>query len=204
MDKQTEGLTYTYIEVQALLTSLSEADIACLLQSYRIMGCEPRAGLSAHDVLSEVTCKVLASDRAWPRTVDTLPYLVETGRSVISNEEKKYVREMSTDPNEIGEYEVDTPTAESWMEVVVPSPVLLVAQCQADTTLDEWIGKVRELFVSDEDAMCFITQKLAEMKKAAILLACKFSDQTYRSVEKRIKDKVRKRFPRGIPWWEIK
>ncbi|TNE75240.1 MAG: hypothetical protein EP334_10670 [Gammaproteobacteria bacterium] len=203
MDKQTKELTYTYLEVQALLSSLSEADIARLLQSYRIMGCESRAGLAAHDILSEVTCKVLASDRAWPREVDTLPYLIATGRSVISNEEKKHVREVSTNPSEIGEYEVDTQTAGLRMEVVAP-PEFQAAQCQADAILDEWVEKVRELFVSDKDAMCFITQKLAEMKKAAILLACQFSDQAYRSVEKRIKDKVRKRFPEGIPWWEIK
>ena len=199
----TQILELTYIEVQALLNSLSEADIARLLQTYSVMGCEPRAGLAAHDVFSEVACKVLAMERAWPRDVDTLPYLVETGRSVISNEEKKYVREIATDL-EVIDRVVDPHAIEPWMEVVAPSPDIQAAQLQTGATLDEWVGKVQELFVGDEEAKCFITQRLAEMKKAAILHACKFTDQTYRNVEKRIKDKVRKRFPKGFPWWEIK
>ncbi|MEZ0122110.1 MAG: hypothetical protein AB9Q23_09960 [Candidatus Reddybacter sp.] len=202
MDTQT--LELTYIEVKALLISLSEADKARLLQIYHVMGCEPRAGLAAHDVFSEVACKVLTMERAWPREVDTLPYLVETGRSVISNEEKKYVREVATGSEVIDGIEVDPHAAEPWMEVVAPSLDTQAAQLQADATLVEWVGKVQELFVGDEDAKCFITQKLAEMKKAAILLACKFTDQAYRNVEKRIKDKVRKRFPKGFPWWEVK
>lgn len=203
MDAQTLGLTYTYIEVQALLISLSESDITRLLQTYHVMGCEPRAGLAAHDVFSEVACKVLAMGRAWPREVDTLPYLVETGRSVISNEEKKHVREVAADPDVIDGVEVEPHAAAPWMGVVSPSPDNQTAQCQTDATLDEWTGKIQELFVGDEDATCFITKKLDEMKKAAILLACEFTEQVYRNVEKRIKDKVRKRFPQGFPWWEI-
>lgn len=204
MNTQTSGLTYTYIEVQMLLNSLSKADIARLLQIYRGMGCEQRSGLDAHDVFSEVACKVLAMERAWPREVDPLAYIVETGRSVISNEEKKYVREVATDPDELTRNEVDSRASKPRMEVVTPSPDIQAAQCQTDATLDDWIGKIQELFVGDKDATCFISQKLAEMKKAAILIVCKFTDQSYRNVEKRIKDKVRKRFPKGFPWWEIK
>jgi uncharacterized protein YeaO (DUF488 family) len=203
MDTQTTGLTYTYIEVQELLNSLSEADIARLLQIYRVMGCGPRAGLDAQDVFSEVACKVLAMERAWPREVDTLAYLVGTGRSVISNEEKKYVREVAADPDVIDGVEVEPHAAEPWMDVVAPSPDIQAAQCQTDATLYEWIEKIQELFVGDENAACFIAKKLEEMKKSAILLACGFTEQVYRNVEKRIKDKVRKRFPQGFPWWEI-
>lgn len=203
MDTQTAGLTYTYIEVQTLLTSLSKADIARLIQSYRAMGCEPRAGLTAHDVISEVCCKVLAMERAWPREVDTLAYLVETGRSVIANEEKKYVREVATEPGDMEGVEVDQNAADPWMGIVAPSPDNQAVRSHSDATLDEWIGKIQELFAGDEEAICFIAKKLEEMKKAAILLACEFTDQIYRNVEKRLKDKVRKRFPKGLPWWEF-
>lgn len=203
MDTQTPGLTYTYTEVQALLASIRKTDIARLHQIYRVMGCEARAGLDVNDVFSEVVCKVLAMERTWPREQDTLAYFVETGRSIISNGEKKHVREVATDPAVMDETAVDPHAAAPW-RVVTPALDIQLAQCQADATLDQWLGKIKELFIGDEDATCFITQKLAEMKKAAILIACKFTDQVYRNVEKRIKDKVRKGFPQGLPWWEIK
>lgn len=198
MSTQTEAATYTYIEVQALLASISEVDIARLLQTYRVLGCEARSGLTAQDVFSEVCCKVLALERAWPRSVATIAFLVETGRSVVANEEKKYSRHVSSDPDDMNEDD-----AEVLRNGVFPSPDTQIAQDQSETKLEEWITRIEELFASDEEAKCFITQKLAAMEKAAISLACKFTDQVYRNVEKRIKDKVRKRFPKGIPWWEI-
>jgi hypothetical protein len=204
MDTKTAGSTYTYIEVQELLNSLSKADITRLIQIYRNMGCEQRAGLTAHDVIYEVTCKVLAMERVWPKDVDVLPYLVETGRSVISNEMKKYGREVSIDSVVISGDDVDPNTEESCIEVNHPSPEVQAVKHQVNAKIEEWIMKIQELFVDDSDATCFISQKLAEIKKAAILLVCKFTDQSYRNVEKRIKDKVRKRFPNGLPWWEIK
>jgi len=203
MNTQTPVLTYTYIEVQALLSLIREADIARLLQIYRVLGCEARAGLDANDVLSEVVCKVLAMERAWPKDQNALAYLVETGRSIISNAEKKHVREVATDPVLMEEAEVDPHADDLWMQVVTPPSDIQLAQHQTYVTLDQWIDKIKKLFVGDEDATCFLTQKLAETKKAAILIACKFTDQIYRNVEKRIKDKVRNRFPQGLPWWEI-
>lgn len=194
---------YTYIEVQELLGSLTKADIARLIQVYRISGCDARAGMSAEDVLAEVAQGVLAMDRAWPRSVETLPYLLETGHSVISNEEKKYARVKSTDPAEIESGVVTSLGPKSVQEGTKQSPETQIAHSQKHATLHEWIAKIRQLFADDKDATCFISHKLAELTKAAILVACKFSDQGYRTVEKRIKDKVRKKFPRGLPWWEI-
>ncbi len=54
-------------------------------------------------------------ERAWPQEVGTLAYLVETGRSVIANEEKKYVREVATEPGDMEGVEVDQNTADHWM-----------------------------------------------------------------------------------------
>lgn len=201
MEAKTENLTYT--EVQELLRSLSESDRARLLQIYRTDGCEQRAGLSAHDVLAEVVCKVLAMERVWPRGIDTLPYLVTSGRSMISNAEKKYSREITTDPLEIDKGNVESHTTNHQLETVVHTPENTAEMCQSNEIIDKWIVKIRELFADDKDATCFITQKLAALKKATILNICKFTDKVYRNVEKRIKDKVRKKFPKGFPWWEI-
>jgi hypothetical protein len=203
MNIQTPELTYGYTEVQKLLGSLSDADNTRLLQIYRTSGCEQRAGLTAHDVLSEVVCKLLAMERTWPREVETMPYLVETGRSVISNEEKKRTREIATDPELLDRDEVNPHTSVTWVEATHPSPATQATQCQADLNIEEWVCMMKELFYGDDDATCFIKKRLSDFKKAAIIVACNFTDQTYRNVEKRIKDKVRKRFPQGFPWWEI-
>jgi hypothetical protein len=76
-------------------------------------------------------------------------------------------------------------------------------QSGSSNCLLEWITKIQNLFEQDKDASCFINQKLAEQKKKKILILCEFTEQVYRNVEKRIKDKARKRFPNGFPWWEI-
>ncbi|AXS84539.1 hypothetical protein D0851_16835 [Marinobacter sp. Arc7-DN-1] len=194
---------YTFAEVQQLLGTLTTADIARLLQAYRISGCDARAGMSSNDVLSEVAQAVLTMERAWPRRTETIPYLLMTGRSVISNEEKKYSRTESTDSTRIETGDIALQKPELSADHSMRSPEIQVAKAQKKSTMNEWIDRIRQLFVDDEDAKCFLTQKLAELKKAAILVACNFTDQGYRAVEKRIKDKVRKRFPKGLPWWEI-
>lgn len=203
MDRLTEELTYTYTEVQKNLCLLSEADTARIIQSYRVMGCESRTGMSAHDVLSEVVCKLLTMERLWPVEVASVPYFVETGRSIISNEEKKYSREVATDFDVTEGKENNPHTSGPWLDTSVPSAEARLVEQQKGASLQQWIGNISDLFLDDQDAMCFISQKLAEVKKSAILLICNLTDQAYRNVEKRIKDKVRKKFPHGFPWWEL-
>lgn len=194
---------YTYTEVLELLEAISKADVARLIQAYSLCGCDTRAGMSANEVLAEVAQKVLAGERAWPRSEKTLPYFLETGRSVISNEEKKYGRVDTTEPGQIEIDGVASDRPESLHEGTKVSPETHLAHSQKQSILSEWIVKIQQLFADDVDATCFMEKKLAEMKKAAILVACKFTDQGYRTTEKRIKDKIRKRFPKGFPWWEI-
>jgi len=71
------------------------------------------------------------------------------------------------------------------------------------SSVSEWVEKILQLFISDKEATCYLKQKLESIKKAMILTICEFNEQIYRNVEKRIKDKARKQFPKGIPWWEI-
>lgn len=198
MDPNDEDLPYTYSEVQNRLAALSKADVARLLQAYSVLGCEVRAGLAPEDVLNQVCSKALSLKRPWKHDLEAIPYLLESGRSEISNEEKKYSRNVFTESDQMEGEGGILPIALSH-----PSPEVQFAKQQSDTLLTEWMKKIQDLFVDDVDATCLITQKLAELKKAAILLACKFTDQIYRNVEKRIKDKIRKRFPKGFPWWEL-
>lgn len=198
MEQIDKNHPYTFSEVKKRLDGLTEADITRLLQAYSVMGCEARAGLASRDVLHEVCRKALALDRVWPRHLEAVPYLIESGHSEISNEVKKYSRHVFTESDQMeGEGGIHP------LALAHPSPEAKLAQYQSETQLADWIKKIQDLFANDGDATCYITQKLAEMKKAAILLACRFTDPIYRNVEKRIKDKIRKRFPKGFPWWEL-
>ena len=189
---------YSEIEVEDLLYNLKEADIARVLQVYRTLGCSARAGLSEHDILNHVVVKALSLERRWPRDVNVISYLIETGKSIVSNEEEKYTK-LKITPT-VDEEILKTTSATATLHH--PSAETHVENIQSDNLIATWISKIQQLFENDPDAECFINQKLNDQKKSRILVLCNFTDQVYRSVEKRVKDKVRKRFPNGLPLWE--
>lgn len=205
MDTNTEA-HFSEIEVQDLLDNLAEPDIARLLQIYRTLGCTARTGLSEHDVFGQVVMKALSLERRWPRNVNSISFFIETGKSVISNEEEKYAKLIVTPTiDELLTTNDDSLTPTSATAKLSHAPAeSVIAHGQTVTLIDTWIQKIKQLFEDDPQADCFITQKLNEQKKSKILNLCEFTDQVYRNVEKRVKDKVRKRFPNGLPWWEVK
>lgn len=198
------GTYYSEIEVQDCLDNLEEADIARALQTYRTLGCHARSGLSDRDVLGQVIVKALSLERRWPRDVKSISFLIETGRSIISNEEGKYSK-LTTTPafDELSVVDETSKPTRTGAKLSNPAAEAYIEQTQSDSVISEWINKIHEMFLDDQEASCFIRGKLAEYKKAEILALCEFVDQVYRNVEKRIKDKVRKRFPNGLPWWEV-
>lgn len=204
MDTSTET-HYSEIEVQDLLDNLAESDIARLLQIYRTLGCTARTGLSEHDVLGQVVMKALSLKRRWPKDVQTISFFIETGKSVISNEEEKHTKLIVTPTiDELLTTNDDSLTPTSATAKLSHAAVESgIEHGQSENLITTWVHKIKQLFEDDPEAECFITQKLNEQKKSRILILCEFTDQVYRNVEKRVKDKVRKRFPSGLPWWEV-
>lgn len=204
MDTST-ATHYSEIEVQDLLDNLSRPDIARLLQVYRTLGCTARTGLSEHDILGQVVVKALSLERLWPRDVKAISFFIETGKSVISNEEEKHSRLIVT-PTVDELLAVDDeslrPTSATAKLSHAPAETS-IEHSQSENLITTWVRKIQLLFEDDPEAHCFIKQKLDEQKKSKILILCEFTDQVYRNVEKRVKDKVRKRFPNGLPWWEV-
>jgi len=196
---------YSEIEVEENLESLTQADIARLVQIFAVLGSSNRAGMSGHDVLHNAISQVLANERPWPKDVSVISYLTQSGRSTISNEEEKRSKLLIAPTIDEVVFNEDNKVAHTSAVVRFsnPSPQSGLESAQSSSIIKEWIEKVRQLFGEDKEASCFIEQKIAEQKKSKILIICEFSDQIYRNVEKRIKDKVRKRFPNGLPWGEI-
>lgn len=204
MDTSTAA-HYSEIEVQDLLDSLAEPDIARLLQVYRTLGCAARTGLSEHDVLGQVVVKALSLERLWPRELKAISFFIETGKSIISNEEEKHSRLIVTPTvDELLAVDEKSLSRTSATAKLSHSPAeTTIEHCQSENLITTWIRKIQQLFEDDAEADCFIKQKLYEQKKSKILILCDFTEQVYRNVEKRVKDKVRKRFPNGLPWWEV-
>ena len=196
---------YLGIEIQDLLEKLSEADTVRILQVYRTLGCHARTGLSANELLNQVVDKSLSLERQWPRNLIAISFFIETGKSIISNEEQKRSKLIVTptiDEVLIAD-DSSLKQASATSSLSHPSAEIDTVSDQSDKLISTWMMSIRKLFTDDPEADCFISQKLDEQKKFKILDICKFTDQVYRNVEKRIKDKVRKRYPNGLPWWEL-
>lgn len=202
MDKDAQQ-HFSDIEVQDKLAELTELEIARICQIYRQDGCEGRAGMSDSDVISEVITKVLACERRWPVGEQMVPFLVMTGRSIISNEEEKRSLMTYTDSMEnIIDGDIEMPIA-PLMKLSSAPAEQPIEEMESAKIISNWITKINEIFETDEDAMCYLKNHLDKVVKSKILTICNFTDQVYRNVEKRIKDKMRKRFPEGIKWWKI-
>lgn len=204
MDTST-ATHYNEIEVQDLIDNLKDADITRSLQVYSTLGCAARSGLSEHDVFSHVVVEALSLKRRWPIGLKTISFFIKTGKSVISNEEEKYSK-LNVTPT------IDELLAVKDDSLIPTSATAKLSHAPAETGIEHgqsenlitaWIQKIQQLFEGDTEADCFIKQKLEQQKKSRILVLCEFTDQVYRNVEKRVKDKVRKRFPNGLPWWEV-
>lgn len=204
MDTST-ATHYNEIEVQDLIDNLKNADVARSLQVYRTLGCAARSGLSEHDIFAHVVVEALSLKRRWPRDLKAISFFIKTGKSIISNEEEKYSRLSimdSVDELSTTDDEMLKPTSAT-AKFSHASAEANIEHAQSKNIISIWIQKIQQLFEDDPQADCFITQKLNEQKKSRILTLCEFTDQVYRNVEKRVKDKVRKRFPNGLPWWEV-
>lgn len=191
---------YSEVEVEHQLAKLSQADIARLIQIFTVKGCEARAGMAGGDVLNQAVTRVLGGHRLWRKDHSAVQFLIGAGSSIIDNEAKRRAREQLT--SSIDEFVEETDLNEVSAEVAERLSNKSV-QCeveaeQDDAGVNQWLNKIRRLFSGDTDVLCYLEQKLSGIKKAEILHFCQFTDTTYRAVERRFKDKIRKRFPLGF------
>jgi hypothetical protein len=190
---------YSLTEVQELIKGLSDTDIYRLYRSFGVNACQARAGMSEQDVFQEIAAKALAMERPWPVGVSAQQYFAETGKSIISNSAKRYSRHTSLPEHDI-----------SSRADINPVPGFGLAQQglapnepPSCDSLDILINEIFEAFEGDAAADCYLRQKLKESNKAIILKICELSEDDYKNVVARIKYKMRKKHPGGIPWAEI-
>lgn len=195
---------YSETEVQELLLSLDRLEVARILAWFNAQKCQERTGLTALDVYHQLVEKMLSEgpERSWKRGLSAVTHFCFNGRSILSNETKK---------NEVAskyrETEIDRHTEAASQLTTSQVPATESAEqalegSQLEDIAKDLTSKILALFDDDVGAQCYLNQKLNEYKKSTILEICKFTDQVYKNVEKRVKDKVRKRFPNGLPFGE--
>ncbi len=184
-------------EVQELIEQLTEADICRLYKFFIAKGCVSRAGMAGLDVFQEVATRALEMRRAWPVGLSPTKFFSMTGESIISNEEKKYSKASSMpDPDDIKRDDIDMSIMGfgGAQENRVPNGF------EDPYSVDRIIEHILEIFDGDAEADCYLRNKLKESKKALILEICRLSEDGYKNVVNRIKYKMRKAYPNGIPW----
>lgn len=199
-----ENENYSVVEVEELLEKLAndKAMVAKICSSYYSLGCERRAGMSPQDLFSQVQTDTLDGIRSWKRNITIERHFFEVGRSIVSNVCKKYSPHIFTDdPHKACDQKESDVDAGNYN---YHSPDENLQFHQSLGILKEWSEKILELFSEDSAALCYLKQHLIENTgKKAIMEACNLTEQIYGNTRKRIKDKVKKRFPGGIKWWEI-
>jgi len=191
---------FTQNEVQERLEGIKKADVVRFVRIYESLGCCRRTSLSPYDVLNHVVADALSLNRPWPRDVGLIPYFRVSGRSIISNSEGKgpvLILKENIEDQAI----VDNSTSPTG-DFVASAAEVPLEKMSSSAFVQEWVDRVFALFENDEDALCYLTGKLKEYKKGQILILCHFSDQVYKNVQKRIGDKAKKEFPKGVPWLE--
>lgn len=188
---------HTLPEVQELIEQLTDADILRLYGAFRAKGCRSRAGMTEHDVFQEVAIKALEMERAWPVGLSPMKFFSVTGLSIISNEGKKHSKLSSLpDPDDISPSENGT----SILGFGEFQPSDHSNGFEDPDSVDAVISHILGIFDGDAEADCYLRQKLEEAKKSLILKICKLSEDGYKNVVNRIKYKMRKAYPNGIPW----
>ncbi len=199
-----ENEKYSVAEVEELIEKLvnDEAMTTKICKAYAILGCEQRAGMSPEDLIAQVQVDTFDGTRSWKRNITIERHFFENGRSIIDNIGKKYSRHIfADDPHNVCDLkkpDIETRNCSHHL----PDEHLHLYQSQG--IWEEWSQKILELFSEDSAALCYLKQHLIDNTgKKAIMEACNLTQQIYGNTRKRIKDKVKKRFPGGIKWWEI-
>ncbi len=194
---------YSTVEIEDLLAALQEASIVKICRAYNLLGSEARSGYAAADIFGMVVTESLSGTRVWPRGVNLEAYFHQQGRSIIDREGKKYQRHSLLESHDELLISPEIPSS-AFAQLSHESPESSIEQHQALSFLREWTNRVFELFSDDAQALCYLNQLLAEKtKKSVVIEICNLTETLYNNVRKRIKDKVRKRFPKGIAWWEV-
>ena len=208
-DQQSDEY-YDEPEIQQQLLAMDEVQISRLWKSYELSGCDERAGMTGGDVLGEVSKAALTprgskGHRGWKRDLSLEAYFRMTGKSILDNESHKRANQgILPETGDVLELP-DTGAEHPDLAIYAPTQsVEKTAQDIQSTSLTKALTeKIFKLFSGDTDALCYLQGKLDECKKKVIIERCQFTDQVYRNVQSRIKDKVLKRFPNGLSLLEL-
>ena len=201
----TEEEHYSIVEIEELVASLGDADIARFIQYFEARGCVRRVGWSGVEHFYHTAADVLEGKRSWPRGVHPTAFLWNAGRSILSNEANKKGRETDAQHMDVDEFiergQSQDGSPGSFDESSYIENALETQEGQK--MVQKWFSQVKDLFVDEESILCILQQKYNELKKNLILKVCDLDEKSYQAAIAKMKYRLKKAFPGGLPWWEI-
>lgn len=189
---------YSQVKIEEIIENITDADISRLISLFKNMGCENRIGWDELELLSQVIQHVLDGNRTWPKYVNTITFLKNTGRSLIDNEKKK--RKILDNSVEIDEFHESSSPNNSTEILAINSsaqPDQTIELEENDSTNKLLYEKIVSLFKDNKSILCILKQKLEGVKKVMIIEICSITEDTYTSSMNKIKYQLKKLYPSG-------
>lgn len=205
MGCMTEEKRYSIVEMEELVASLGDADIARFIQYFETRGCVRRVGWNGVEHFYHTVADVLEGKRAWPRGVHPTAFLWNAGRSILSNEANKKMRETDAQHMDVDNFIERGKTQDELSDSRDESSYIenALETQEGQKILQKWFSQVNDLFVDEESILCILQQKYNALKKNLILKVCDLDEKEYQAAIAKMKYRLKKAFPGGLPWWEI-
>ena len=205
MGCMTEEKHYSIVEMEELVAGLSDADIARFIQYFEARGCVRRVGWSGVEHFYHTVADVLEGKRTWPKGVHPTAFLWNAGRSILSNEASKKRHETDAQHMDVDEFiekgQSQDGVADSHDESSYIENALETQEGQKMVQI--WFSQVKDLFADEDSILCILQQKYNDLKKNLILKVCDLDEKGYQAAVAKMKYRLKKAFPGGLPWWEI-
>lgn len=184
----TASENFTVDELRVLIDGFSEGDYVRLMRNagYLVAG----TGMDPEELLGEAIGRVLGEDRACPRSLPAVVFLIGVMKSV-AWAVRDAARRMPA---------MESLTASGTSDVVLDLPApgrsiedVLIARQDYNARL----AALEELFADDTDALLVIMGDADDMPAEEIRELGGFDVKSYATIRKRIRRKIEKEFPGG-------
>jgi DNA-directed RNA polymerase specialized sigma24 family protein len=177
------------LEVAQALTDMSTADLLRLKQSAKLRS----FGLTAvdwEDLISEAISRTLAGSRRWPRSIPFVAFLMQTVRSVASEEWRRLQKEQVTTESQLMAGDMETPIAISDLAITLIHP-------EREAIARHALKEIEMLFNADSEALEVLHGLAKGMTPSEVQSEANLTPIQYASAQKRIRRCLARNFLTG-------
>ena len=173
-------------ELSSALTALSTADLLRVKQIARLR-CVGLSSVTWEDLINEAVTRSLAGTRRWPRAVPFVAFLVQTIRSIASEEWRRRDHEQTTLETDLGFDEAETPMTLADFAVDLIDP-------EREVIARKTLGDIEALFLDDNEAGAILRGFAEGAMPEQIQSSASLTKTQYASAQKRIRRRLARYF----------